>query len=293
MDASFQSGLQAMIDASDGRIAIASGDRDTATQQRLWDDAVAKYGPDEARNWVAPPGNSNHEKGIAADLSFTTSDARQWAHDHAQDFGLWFPLSNEEWHVEPLGSRSGPVPSGAPRTSEKEVVSDPVLKGPGRDPFAGVMSFLGIASSPTGDPGDSPLDLIPALKGFSTPAATAQTPQAQPSPQGQPSAPSTEGSYEEWVSQIAKMKNLTPEETAAFRQLGQAESGGQNIWQQIHDVNTDQGDPAFGPWQVIGGTFNGYKEPGYEDRFDPVASGLAAVNYMRARYGRILSKAGY
>src|SRR5256714_14103957 len=101
MQAEFSKKLDAMIAASDGKLTVASGDRDTATQQRLWDEAVAKYGPDEARNWVAPPGHSNHEKGIAADLQGDL----EWAHQHAGEFGLYFPMSWEDWHAEPLGSR--------------------------------------------------------------------------------------------------------------------------------------------------------------------------------------------
>ena len=103
MEADFEARLNAMIAASDGRIWIESGDRDTATQQRLWDEAVAKYGPEEARNWVAPPGHSNHEKGIAADLGGDLELAAQLA----PQFGLYRPMDWEPWHLEPMGSRDG------------------------------------------------------------------------------------------------------------------------------------------------------------------------------------------
>lgn len=106
MDADFQARLDAMIAASDGAIWIESGDRDTETQQQLWDAAVAKYGPDEARNWVAPPGNSYHEKGMAADLGGDLKLAAELA----PQYGLWFPMPGDDWepwHVEPIGSRDG------------------------------------------------------------------------------------------------------------------------------------------------------------------------------------------
>lgn len=95
-----------MVAVSDGAIWINSGDRDTETQTRLWDEAVAKYGPDEARNWVAPPGNSFHEKGQAADLGGDLTLAAKLA----PQFGLWFPMPGDDWepwHVEPIGSRDG------------------------------------------------------------------------------------------------------------------------------------------------------------------------------------------
>lgn len=102
MDADFESRLNAMLAASDGAIWVESGDRDTATQQRLWDEAVAKYGPDEARNWAAPPGHSNHEKGIAVDLGGDLDLAAKLA----PQFGLYAPMSWEPWHYEPIGSRT-------------------------------------------------------------------------------------------------------------------------------------------------------------------------------------------
>lgn len=101
------------------------------------------------------------------------------------------------------------------------------------------------------------------------------------------------GTYDDWVNTIASIKGLTPQEKDAFYQLGMGESSGQNIPQGIHDINTDKGTPAFGPWQVIEPTFNKYMEPGYTDWHDPIANGLASINYQRANYGRILSKPGY
>lgn len=101
------------------------------------------------------------------------------------------------------------------------------------------------------------------------------------------------GTYDDWVNTIAKIKGLTPAERDAFYQLGMGETGGRNIPQGIHDINTDKGTPALGPWQVIQPTFEQYKEPGYDNWQDPIANGLASINYQRARYGRILSKPGY
>lgn len=54
-------------------------------------------------HWVARPGHSRHEMGIAADLGGDLG----WAHAHAHDYGLHFPMSYEKWHVEPEGSRHG------------------------------------------------------------------------------------------------------------------------------------------------------------------------------------------
>lgn len=103
MDPDFEARANALVAQSDGRIWIESGDRDTETQTRLWNEAVAKYGEEEARNWVAPPGHSNHEKGIAIDFGGDMELLAQLA----PQFGLYQPMSWEPWHWEPIGSRSG------------------------------------------------------------------------------------------------------------------------------------------------------------------------------------------
>ena len=101
MNSDFESRLNNLIAASGGRIWLVSGHRDTETQARLWEEAVAQYGEEEARNWVAPPGYSNHEKGIAADLGGDLELAAQLA----PQFGLYRPMDWEPWHFEPVGSR--------------------------------------------------------------------------------------------------------------------------------------------------------------------------------------------
>lgn len=106
MDSAFAGSLRKMMEAIPG-ISMISGFRSTARQAQLWSEAVAKYGSEaEARKWVAPPGNSQHERGMAADLRFSSPAAREEAHRRASEFGLTFPLRNESWHVEPIGGRS-------------------------------------------------------------------------------------------------------------------------------------------------------------------------------------------
>lgn len=101
-----------------GQITITSGFRSVERQQQLWQQALEKYGSvAEARKWVAPPGNSQHIKGNAADLSYGSPAAKDWAHANAGKFGLQFPLGNENWHIEDADARAGDV---AKRTQELE-----------------------------------------------------------------------------------------------------------------------------------------------------------------------------
>jgi septum formation inhibitor MinC len=110
MSNSFESKLEKMFEALPkelaGQLKINSGFRSTERQAQLWQEALAKYGSvTEARKWVAPPGNSQHNKGNAADLGYGSDAARRWAHENAGKFGLSFPLSNENWHIEDSDAR--------------------------------------------------------------------------------------------------------------------------------------------------------------------------------------------
>lgn len=73
---------------------IVSGFRTRAEQAALY---AQKPG------LAAPPGRSNHELGLAADLGYPSETATQDAHAAAPGCGLEFPVSFEPWHVEPAG----------------------------------------------------------------------------------------------------------------------------------------------------------------------------------------------
>ncbi|RVG95999.1 D-alanyl-D-alanine carboxypeptidase family protein [Sinorhizobium meliloti] len=102
--------LASMPDDLKGSVTINSGYRSIERQQQLWLDALKKYGsPEAARKWVAPPGNSQHNHGNAADLGYSSGRARQWMHANAGNFGLSFPLANENWHIEDADARNKQV----------------------------------------------------------------------------------------------------------------------------------------------------------------------------------------
>ncbi|MFC6444400.1 D-alanyl-D-alanine carboxypeptidase family protein [Shinella zoogloeoides] len=111
--------LASMPDDLKGSVTINSGYRSVERQQQLWLDALKKYGsPEAARKWVAPPGNSQHNKGNGADLGYSSDRARQWAHQNAGSFGLSFPLANENWHIEDADARSGQIAAEIDRLTE-------------------------------------------------------------------------------------------------------------------------------------------------------------------------------
>ncbi|MGF7008098.1 M15 family metallopeptidase [Aminobacter sp. BE322] len=110
MQPAFRSALAQMFQAAPPEIQqnlrFSSGFRSPQRQAELWQGALAKYGsPEAARKWVAPPGRSQHGHGNAADVKYLAPAALKWAHANAAQFGLSFPLSNENWHIELAGAR--------------------------------------------------------------------------------------------------------------------------------------------------------------------------------------------
>lgn len=118
LDDEFERRLLTMITSMpahlQNQVLILSAYRSVEHQQRLWNDAVARYGSEAAaRRWVAPPGRSNHNHGVAVDLHYVSSAAKRWVHDNAGRFGMRFPMDHEPWHIEPVGVREGSyTPSG-------------------------------------------------------------------------------------------------------------------------------------------------------------------------------------
>jgi hypothetical protein len=97
MDPSFSRRLEAMMDANP-RLQITSGFRDGALQGRLYEAGVGM---------VAPPGQSMHGRGLAADLG--PESEMGWIAANAGRFGLESGLNHDEpWHV----GMPGTIPIG-------------------------------------------------------------------------------------------------------------------------------------------------------------------------------------
>jgi len=86
--------LAAAATAAGHHLAVFSGFRSVEHQAALYN---APHRP----GYVARPGHSMHGRGLAADLRGDLG----WAHQHAAEFGLTFPMPWENWHIEPIGAR--------------------------------------------------------------------------------------------------------------------------------------------------------------------------------------------
>jgi hypothetical protein len=115
-----------------GTFGVRSGYRSIEEQRVLWNRS------DKSGRMVARPGRSLHNFGQAADLTWDgkTLDTRkgappevvQWFQENADRFGLKFPMSWEDWHVEPVETRkgkpwAGALPEGAMRSIAQAVAA--------------------------------------------------------------------------------------------------------------------------------------------------------------------------
>ena len=96
--------VERLIGASGGRVWVVSGYRSEAEQRILWARALRRYGsPARADDWVARPGRSMHERGLAVDLGGDIDGAVALVRE--LNLPLHRPLPNEPWHFELIGSR--------------------------------------------------------------------------------------------------------------------------------------------------------------------------------------------
>lgn len=93
-----------LVAASGGKVWVVSGFRSLERQAQLWAEAVAEHGsPEAADDWVAQPGTSMHEKGLAVDLGGDLAEAARLAGE--LDLPLHRPMAHEPWHFELSGAR--------------------------------------------------------------------------------------------------------------------------------------------------------------------------------------------
>jgi hypothetical protein len=97
-------------------ITITSGWRSKGFQQRLFDDAVRRYGSVEmAQQFVASPETSKHVVGEAVDIAGIGASA--WLIRNGAQFGLCQIYANENWHFELATDAEGRCPPLRPNAA--------------------------------------------------------------------------------------------------------------------------------------------------------------------------------
>ncbi len=101
---------------------VVSGYRTQSTQQKLYDDKIAKYeqqgyseseAVEQAKQWVAVPGYSEHQLGFAVDINGATYDVYLWLQENSYKYGFIFRYpgnktditgtAEEVWHYRYVG----------------------------------------------------------------------------------------------------------------------------------------------------------------------------------------------
>jgi Flp pilus assembly protein TadG len=94
-----QTSVDRLLNAATGAVTLVSGRRSTERQSELWVEALARYGdPEIADDWVARPGTSMHERGLAVDLGGDLTLAARLV-EHL-DLPLHRPMAHEPHHFE-------------------------------------------------------------------------------------------------------------------------------------------------------------------------------------------------
>lgn len=95
-----------------------------------------------------------------------------------------------------------------------------------------------------------------------------------------------------WVTQALAITNTPMSWLPAMMVKAQKESGFNpraiNLW----DINAKRGIPSKGLFQTIDPTFNAYKMAGMNDIYNPVHNAVAAIRYIKARYGTVFNTPG-
>ncbi|QII51710.1 transglycosylase SLT domain-containing protein, partial [Bacillus paralicheniformis] len=96
----------------------------------------------------------------------------------------------------------------------------------------------------------------------------------------------------QWVTEAVGIAGVPLSWIPGLVTIAMKESGGNpnaiNLW----DSNAKAGHPSQGLMQTIPSTFNANKFPGHNNILNPIDNTLAAINYIKRRYGDISNHPG-
>lgn len=237
--------VQALINASHGRITVNSGFRTHDQQAKLY----AQEGP----RLAAPPGHSNHERGLAVDLGGDSALIAQLA----PQFGLILPMSWEPWHVELPDTRKGssggaytPSPYGdVSPTVDPNIASSPQYTLASAANALSELSGLGEMTGPVTS------ETSPALGEQTTPAQLTQSSASYSTTpgQGQSGAVKPDALYK-----MLRAQGLDAVHAAALVSIAGRESG---FNPAAYNGNVSTGDNSHGLFQIntLGGQHSQYE----------------------------------
>jgi len=273
LNSTFVQMLSKFNDATGDRYTVTSGFRSRAQQERLYAAYLNGTG-----NLAAKPGTSNHEKGLAADLS--PSNARDVSASIAARFGLHFPVRGEAWHIEPinLSNLAATTATGDAGTGGITSAVLSKLKSLINNSVKGVTGFFpSILANRAAKIGSSIIDKASSYLISDTGSG------------GYEGSYTNSGGVTRWtsVAQSAMARAGLPSSyLSLLLHRMQVESGGNPRAQNNWDINAKNGTPSKGLMQVIQPTFDAYAgELRSKGIWDPEANIYAAIKYTLSRYG--------
>lgn len=100
------------------------------------------------------------------------------------------------------------------------------------------------------------------------------------------------GNIGQWIGKAIAITGVPASWFNPLVTIAKHESGGNpraiNLW----DTNAKRGIPSQGLMQTVPPTFKAYKLPGLDDILNPVHNAVAAINYIKSRYGSVFNVPG-
>ncbi|GIP63368.1 hypothetical protein J32TS6_19230 [Virgibacillus pantothenticus] len=100
------------------------------------------------------------------------------------------------------------------------------------------------------------------------------------------------GSLSKWINAAIKIAGVPQSWFKPLSTIAIKESGGNpraiNRW----DINAKRGTPSMGLMQTIMPTFQAHKKRGLNNILNPVHNAVAAINYIKSRYGNVFNVPG-
>lgn len=90
-----------------------------------------------------------------------------------------------------------------------------------------------------------------------------------------------------WIATAIQVTNSPNTWAKPLNTIAMKESGGRTGPETINtwDINAKRGHPSMGLMQTIRPTFEAHKKNGMDDIMNPVHNAVAAINYIKSRYG--------
>lgn len=95
-----------------------------------------------------------------------------------------------------------------------------------------------------------------------------------------------------WLKQAMAITGVPSIWLGPLSTIAKHESGGNPRAVNNWDINAKRGTPSMGLMQTIMPTFNAYKVKGLDNILNPVHNAVAAINYIKKRYGNVFNVPG-